>query len=597
MSTRLSTPDILGNALTGKAEPERISLASIKTNGGTQMRAGLNESIVADYREAMQDNGWGEFPPVVTFYDGSIHWLADGFHRLAAYRLIAASRGESTVPAVVKAGGQRDAILHAASANANHGLRRTNADKRRAVEVLLRDAEWQQWSDQEIARRCAVDPKTVGNIRREMLTTLEIPESTTRTGADGRVINTANIGANRPSRLYINDLKTIVADWMAEHWAPREWPENPSHTNGTFWQELTAWLHANRTETWYESDLKTAIKDRHFNARLSDLQGFRQVPASTTQTAPATPAEPASDYAPVWQLEVGVRKAVATEWAAATDERIRLLVLAKMNQARLAKAGALWNDIKDAMPDTVKAYRHQDLQQAIDNVAEQLKQGMQREAGAQNGNTQRPTTQKQEFAVHPLAVKRLISKWLNDQTGGDPRKIVELAERIHAMDMRHPQWWQMYPAGADAQDVIDALEDCIDEAAARVAEFAGGPKPLEEDVNPEPAGYSHPSMAGLPVLSLPTEYYDEPDPEPEHPLDTYDNEKATPDARRMERLWDTKQELKRIIEEILPRWDNLTGRATESLAAYRELRKLIDILEDEMDALDPNVTKKEVTLA
>lgn len=512
MSTRLSTPDILGNALTGKAQAEKIPLASIKTDGGTQMRAAVNWETVKEYADAMREGD--TFPPIVTYYDGETYWLADGFHRLAAWKQAFTVPGApgvhdpAEIPAEVKAGGRRDAILHAINANANHGLRRTNADKRRAVEVLLRDLEWSQWSNGAIAKACGVSDMFVGALRKEL--TPNGLESAIRIGADGRTINTANIGANRP--------------------------------------------------------------------------------APSTQPAPA----PDSDYAPVWQLEVGVRKAVATKWAAATDERIRLLVLAEMNQARLTKAGALWVDVKNAMPDTVKAYRHQDLQQAIANVADQLRQAMQREAQPEPA---KPTTQKRESAVHPFAVKLHVWQWLNDQTGGDPRKIVELAERIHAMDMRHPQWWQMYPAGADAQDVIDALEDCIDEAAARVAEFAGGPKPLEEDVKPAPAGYSHPSMAGLPVLSLPTEYYDEPDPEPEHPLDTYDNEKATPDARRMERLWDTKQELKRIIEEILPRWDNLTGRATESLAAYRELRKLIDILEDEMDALDPNVTKKEVTLA
>ena len=38
--------------------------------------------------------------------------------------------------------------------NGAHGLRRTHADQRKAVTLLLADAKWSQWSDREIARRC-----------------------------------------------------------------------------------------------------------------------------------------------------------------------------------------------------------------------------------------------------------------------------------------------------------------------------------------------------------------------------------------------------------------------------------------------------------
>jgi hypothetical protein len=51
--------------------------------------------------------------------------------------------------------------LYAVGANASHGLKRTNRDKRNAVLVLLKDPEWQGWSDREIARRCVVSPHTV----------------------------------------------------------------------------------------------------------------------------------------------------------------------------------------------------------------------------------------------------------------------------------------------------------------------------------------------------------------------------------------------------------------------------------------------------
>jgi hypothetical protein len=47
-------------------------------------------------------------------------------------------------------------------------LPRTNADKRRAVALLLADSEWSQWSDREIARHCQVDNKVVGRMRQKL---------------------------------------------------------------------------------------------------------------------------------------------------------------------------------------------------------------------------------------------------------------------------------------------------------------------------------------------------------------------------------------------------------------------------------------------
>ena len=66
---------------------------------------------------------------------------------------------------VSRQGTQRDAVLFSVGANGSHGLRRTNADKRRAVETLLRDAEWSQWSNREVARKCSVDESLVRNMR------------------------------------------------------------------------------------------------------------------------------------------------------------------------------------------------------------------------------------------------------------------------------------------------------------------------------------------------------------------------------------------------------------------------------------------------
>ncbi len=145
-----------------------LPLADIRTDGGTQMREGLNEAAIRDYGEAMAD-GWGSFPPLTVYFDGKEYWLADGFHRLeAARRQIAIDSPITLAPALVTDGTRRDAVLFAAQANATHGLQRSSGDKRRAVLSLLGDAEWQTWSDREIARRCRVNHHLVAEIRASM---------------------------------------------------------------------------------------------------------------------------------------------------------------------------------------------------------------------------------------------------------------------------------------------------------------------------------------------------------------------------------------------------------------------------------------------
>lgn len=200
MAKILPTPDILGDLL-GRdlTKKQMININAVRVDGGTQMRAGLDDTTVFDYTQAMiAANGWGSFPAVVCYYDGTTYWLADGFHRVQAYRDAFAASSDN-IPADVRAGTRRDAILHAAGANSEHGLRRTNADKRRAVETLLRDEEWAAWSNTEIARRCSVSEASVRNIRAELEKASQIAKVTERHGADGKTYNTTNIGTSRPA--------------------------------------------------------------------------------------------------------------------------------------------------------------------------------------------------------------------------------------------------------------------------------------------------------------------------------------------------------------------------------------------------------------
>jgi hypothetical protein len=90
----------------------------------------------------------------------------------------------------------RDAILYAVCANASHGLKRTNRDKRNAAMTLLKDPKWSAWSDGEIARRCAVTQQFVSKLRSSLTTVMSKPPAvrtyttkhgTTSTGAAAAV--------------------------------------------------------------------------------------------------------------------------------------------------------------------------------------------------------------------------------------------------------------------------------------------------------------------------------------------------------------------------------------------------------------------------
>lgn len=165
-----------------------VEISKIRRDGGTQPRAQLYEEVVAEYAEDMRQGA--EFPPVTVFFDGEEYWLADGFHRVSAKESI----GKKEVISEVHSGTQRDAVLHAAGANATHGLRRTNADKRRAVERLLRDFEWRRWSDNAIAKQCGVSQPLVGKMRDELGFKDSDSPSGLRIGIDKRVIDTSKIG-------------------------------------------------------------------------------------------------------------------------------------------------------------------------------------------------------------------------------------------------------------------------------------------------------------------------------------------------------------------------------------------------------------------
>jgi len=143
----------------------QLDLSQLHTDGGTQPRVAINNQTVTEYADALKEGA--KFPPVVAFHDGATYWLADGFHRYHAHKQAVLDK----IEADVRQGALREAILYSVGANTEHGLRRTNADKRKAVmtmltsETVARNDGAESWSDNEIARTCKVSQPFVAKMR------------------------------------------------------------------------------------------------------------------------------------------------------------------------------------------------------------------------------------------------------------------------------------------------------------------------------------------------------------------------------------------------------------------------------------------------
>lgn len=149
-----------------KAKPKTVTLAvdNILASAATQVRKKLDKDTIDEYTEALKNGAI--FPPLVVFAEkeSDRYILADGFHRHHAY--VNAEMPECKVE--VREGSLHDALLWALGANDEHGLRRTNADKRNAVEMAFKDPEISTLEIIQIADVCRVTERTVRRIRDDM---------------------------------------------------------------------------------------------------------------------------------------------------------------------------------------------------------------------------------------------------------------------------------------------------------------------------------------------------------------------------------------------------------------------------------------------
>ncbi len=172
---------------------ELLSLKSLRLDGGTQPRVATDRELIQTYAQRMR---WSDeleqvvdlegqpFDPIVFYDDGTgSHWLADGFHRVLAAQQLAIPRFQARR----MDGDRHAAFVYSLGANATHGKRRTNADKRRAVERALKDETLRKMTDRRLARVCKVSNRLVSTVRSELEVGEVIPVEVELVKADGSI--------------------------------------------------------------------------------------------------------------------------------------------------------------------------------------------------------------------------------------------------------------------------------------------------------------------------------------------------------------------------------------------------------------------------
>lgn len=183
---------------------QRIRLLDLETKY-TRVRAHLSKEAIEDYSELFE--GGSHFPALDVFSDGEKFYLVDGFHRLAA----ATGCECEAVECEVIDGTLRDALEAAirGERNRDHGVRRSNADKRKAIEKALGDEEWRGWSDRRLADMVGVSDKLVAQVRKEVAKKAEDSTAESRscnngkagrrTGKDGKKRSAKRPKAEKPA--------------------------------------------------------------------------------------------------------------------------------------------------------------------------------------------------------------------------------------------------------------------------------------------------------------------------------------------------------------------------------------------------------------
>lgn len=194
----------------------KLNIDVIRMDGDTQPREAIDADTVHEYAQAMLDGA--VFPPPKVLHDGREYWLVDGFHRVHAHR----QAGNKTIPVEVDFGSVNEAQWQSLAANQTHGLKRSNADKARAVSLALKRRP--ELSDREIARHVGVSDRMVNQHRAKLSAnrsqiaeTSEASKPTERTvtrAGKTYTMDTSNVGKKTALELVNEKPREEVSDFL-----------------------------------------------------------------------------------------------------------------------------------------------------------------------------------------------------------------------------------------------------------------------------------------------------------------------------------------------------------------------------------------------
>ncbi len=166
-----------------------IPLSELTNVGGTQWRVKNSSKAIEDYAEHLR--GGGKLPPIDVFVDAHRKkHVGDGNHRIGAYRLA----GETEIPARLHKGDADAAYLFGVRAGVQNKCVRIRREDIRKAALGLMTRPGIMMSDRQIATELNLPHNTISRWHRELASTVPMAQSQRVKGADGRVINTANIG-------------------------------------------------------------------------------------------------------------------------------------------------------------------------------------------------------------------------------------------------------------------------------------------------------------------------------------------------------------------------------------------------------------------
>jgi ParB-like chromosome segregation protein Spo0J len=248
---------------------KKLNILNIRTDGGTQPRLKLDQSMVKDYAEKMRDGI--AFPPIIVFHDGSEYWLADGFHRYFATK----SNAVTTIEAEIKQGTLREATIFAWGANNRHGKPPKPEDIRAIIRKMLEDEEWGKWSNVQIAKQLEVSVSTVQRLRVAYQEEHKEEKKTTVTYVDKHgnttTMETSSIKKKKTER------PTTKPDLTTEPSEVEQKVKELADTVNTLAEENTLLKDKIALGQWDASDIEKidaeeTIKDLREQVRIKDIE-------------------------------------------------------------------------------------------------------------------------------------------------------------------------------------------------------------------------------------------------------------------------------------------------------------------------------------